>query len=151
MELKPGNRLPETHPTPHHHCNLTRIRSPWVCESLSEDLHLTPQCSLWSQLHRQHEAGGLVFPPTIRLSTCMTAHFSFNNTKLLMAQFVVTKYCTGKKSLTYSDLIWLLQNQNRTTCILYKPANYCILITAIFTPQCLLTAKSSNNVETDSL
>lgn len=99
MELKPGNRLPETHPTPHHHCNLTHIRSPWVCESLSEDLHLTPQCSLWSQLHRQHEAGGLVFPPTIRLSTCMTAHFSFNNTKLLMAQFVVTKYCTGKNLL----------------------------------------------------
>lgn len=47
-----------------------------------------------------------------------------------------------KESHTHNALIRLFQNQNRKICILHKPANYRILIIAIFTPQSLLTTKS---------
>lgn len=57
------------------------------------------------------------------------------------------------QSYSYNAFTWLLWNQNRKSCILHKPANYFILITAVFYPpestsyQILL----SNNMWTDSL
>lgn len=44
---------------------------------------------------------------------------------------------------SYNAFTWFLWNQNRKSCILHKPANYFILITAgFFTPQSLLATKS---------
>jgi hypothetical protein len=70
-----------------------------------------------------------------------------------MVQFLGMEKCPGGggEPYTHNALIWLLRNQNRKTCVLHKPANYFILITAVFTPessnhQVLLR----NNMGTDS-
>lgn len=47
-----------------------------------------------------------------------------------------------KKSHACNALIWLLQNQNRKTSIVPTPANYHILIIAIFTPPSVVTTPS---------
>lgn len=50
--------------------------------------------------------------------------------------FLVWKMILRKKkqSYSYNAFTWLLWNQNRKSCILHKPANYFILITAVFYP-----------------
>lgn len=51
-----------------------------------------------------------------------------------MASFVGPEKCMGGGGISYTHaLIWLFQNQNRKTCILHKPANYRLLIAALFT------------------
>lgn len=90
-------------------------------------------CSKSSKWHISvYPASHFTFSPLITIQ-----HFQWLN--LLALKIYTEKYLI----YAMNALVWLFWNQSKEKpCILHKPANYCILITAIFIPQSLLTIKS---------